>query len=162
VPVLGSTIDSENLTLTFTAEFSSPIERVWQVWADPRQLERWWGPPTWPATFGRFEFSVGGRADYFMTGPDGTTAHGWWKFTAIDEPTLLALEDGFANADGTPIDESDTTSTVANLEPIEAGTLMTVTATFKDLEQLEKLVRMGMQEGMASAMGQLDAVLAGA
>jgi hypothetical protein len=32
--------------LVLVAEFDAPIERVWQLWADPRQLERWWGPPT--------------------------------------------------------------------------------------------------------------------
>jgi hypothetical protein len=33
----------DNLSLTLVADFDAPIERVWQLWADPRQLERWWG-----------------------------------------------------------------------------------------------------------------------
>ena len=159
MPVLGSEIDAENLTLTFVAEFSAPVERVWQVWEDPRQLERWWGPPTWPATFERFEFEVGGRADYYMTGPDGTKAHGWWRITAIDSPGRLSLEDRFADGSGNPIDENDTNSTVAVLETVATGTRMTVTATFKDLAQLERLSAMGMQEGMTAAMSQIDAIL---
>lgn len=159
MPVLGSEIDAENLTLTFVADFSAPVERVWQVWEDPRQLERWWGPPTWPATFERFEFEVGGRADYYMTGPDGTKAHGWWRITAIDSPVRLSLEDGFADGSGNPIDEDDTNSTVAVLETVATGTRMTVTATFKDLAQLERLSAMGMQEGMTAAMSQIDAIL---
>ena len=43
--------DADALTMTLTAEFDAPPERVWDLWADPRQLERWWGPPGWPATF---------------------------------------------------------------------------------------------------------------
>ena len=43
--------DPDALTMTLTAEFEASPERVWQLWADPRQLERWWGPPTYPATF---------------------------------------------------------------------------------------------------------------
>ena len=43
--------DPAALTMTLTAEFDASPERVWQLWADPRQLERWWGPPTYPATF---------------------------------------------------------------------------------------------------------------
>ncbi|MEJ7695518.1 MAG: SRPBCC domain-containing protein [Candidatus Limnocylindrales bacterium] len=39
--------DPEDLTLTITAQFDASPERVWQLWADPRQLERWWGPPTY-------------------------------------------------------------------------------------------------------------------
>ena len=34
--------DFESLTLTLVADFDARTERVWQLWADPRQLERWW------------------------------------------------------------------------------------------------------------------------
>ncbi len=33
--------DSQRLTLTVEAEFDAPVERIWQLWADPRKLERW-------------------------------------------------------------------------------------------------------------------------
>ena len=36
--------DFDNLTLTLVADFDAPLESVWQLWADPRLLERWWGP----------------------------------------------------------------------------------------------------------------------
>ena len=53
--------DLDTLTLTLIADFTAPIEQVWQLWADPRQLERWWGPPTYPATFTRHDLSPGSR-----------------------------------------------------------------------------------------------------
>src|SRR5947209_18899084 len=40
--------DPQTLTMTLEAEFDASPERVWQLWADPRQLERWWGPPSYP------------------------------------------------------------------------------------------------------------------
>ena len=48
--------------LSLVAEFAAPIERVWQLWADPRQLERWWGPPSYPATVEDHDLSRGRRA----------------------------------------------------------------------------------------------------
>ena len=54
--------DAERLTMTLDAEFDASPERVWQLWADPRQLERWWGPPGYPATFTSLELRAGGRA----------------------------------------------------------------------------------------------------
>ncbi len=39
--VVSTHKDAEALTLTFVAEFDAGVERVWQVWQDPRQLERW-------------------------------------------------------------------------------------------------------------------------
>ena len=66
--------DPQTLTMTLEAEFDASPERVWQLWADPRQLERWWGPPTYPATFTRHDLAPGSRVEYHMTGPDGRPA----------------------------------------------------------------------------------------
>lgn len=152
--------DVENLTLTFTTEFEADVKRVWQVWEDPRQLERWWGPPTWPATFDTYDFSPGGNARYFMTGPDGNKEHGWWKITAIDAPNRLEFEDGFADKNGDPVDVTDVTRCVVTLESSGSGTRMTSVTTFRSAEQLEEMSKMGMEEGMTQALGQIDGILA--
>ena len=62
--------DPDALTMTLTAEFDASPERVWELWADPRQLERWWGPPTYPATFTAHDLAPGSRVEYHMTGPE--------------------------------------------------------------------------------------------
>jgi uncharacterized protein YndB with AHSA1/START domain len=157
--VVSSVKDAENLTLTFVAEFDAAVDRVWQVWADPRKLERWWGPPTWPATFERFEFEPGGQVRYFMTGPKGEKARGWWTFTAIEAPHRLEFDDGFADDNGDPVDPKDITHGVVTLEANGAGTRMTTVSTFVSAEQLERMSAMGMEEGLRSAMEQIDALL---
>lgn len=159
--VISSTQSPEALSLTIVAEFGAGVERVWQLWEDPRQLERWWGPPTWPATFEAFDFKPGGKASYYMTGPDGTKARGWWRFTAIGAPDRLELEDGFADDDGNPVAEMGTGRMAVTLEDTGAGTRMTVASTFESADQMEKMIQMGMEEGMGEAMGQIDAILAG-
>ena len=53
--------DPKALTMTITAELDATVERSWQLWADPRQLERWWGPPTYPATVVDHDLNPGGR-----------------------------------------------------------------------------------------------------
>ena len=63
--------DPAALTMTLTAEFDASPTRVWELWADPRQLERWWGPPTYPATVTAHDLAPGGRVEYHMTGPGG-------------------------------------------------------------------------------------------
>jgi uncharacterized protein YndB with AHSA1/START domain len=162
MPVISTTPDPRPLTLTVVAELAAPPSRVWKVWADARQLEHWWGPPTWPATFVEHEFTVGGRARYYMTGPDGTQAHGWWRFLALDEPHSLEFEDGFADAAGVPDATMPTIRGRVELQETADGTRMTVTSQFATVEQMEQLVTMGMVEGMTLAMGQIDEVLAAA
>jgi uncharacterized protein YndB with AHSA1/START domain len=160
--IVSSTQDPEALTLTIVAELAAPPARVWQVWSDPRQLERWWGPPTWPATFEEHDVVVGGRSRYYMTGPEGEKARGWWRFLALDEPRTLEFEDGFADDAGEANPQMPTIRALVELEETAAGTRMTVTSRFATVEQMEQLVEMGMVDGMTQAMGQLDRLLAGA
>jgi uncharacterized protein YndB with AHSA1/START domain len=158
--VIESRKDTEALNLTIVAEFEAGVERIWQVWADPRQLERWWGPPTFPATFEDHEFQPGGKASYYMTGPEGEKARGWWRFTAIEAPNRLEFDEGFADDNGDPVAEMGTAGVVVTLEDVGGRTRMTTVSSFESAEQLQKMLEMGMEEGMKEAMGQIDGVLA--
>jgi uncharacterized protein YndB with AHSA1/START domain len=158
--VLRTTPDTDARTLTVVAEFAATPSRVWQLWSDPRQLERWWGPPTWPATFVEHELVPGGSARYFMTGPEGEQAHGWWTFLSVDEPRSLELEDGFADEHGQPSPEMPTTRMQMRLAEGGAGTQMTLVSQFASVEQMEQMVSMGMVEGLTQALGQIDEILA--
>jgi len=146
--------------MTVVAEFAADSDRVWQLWADPRQLERWWGPPAWPASFYRYSFEVGGNASYYMTGPDGTKAHGWWRFTEIQAPSTIALDDGFADENGEPSGEHGVIRMTAKIEPVGASSRMTLTSAFESAAQLEDMLAMGMEQGIREAVGQIDAILA--
>lgn len=152
--------DPEALSIVFVSEFTAPVEQVWQVWEDPRKLERWWGPPTYPATYTTYEFEKGGRARYFMTGPEGQRFFGAWEITLVEAPVRLEFVDGFADESGAMISEPHAPfPTVVTLDPIESGTRMTITTTFSDLASLEAIGEMGMVEGMTEALGQIDALL---
>ena len=151
----------ETLTMTITAELDAGVERAWQLWADPRQLERWWGPPTYPATVVDHDLTTGGRVTYFMTGPDGDKSRGWWQVLAAEPPHHLELEDGFADDSGAPDETMPTTNTVVTLTDRDGGgTVMAIETRFPSLEAMERLVSMGMEEGMAAAMAQIDEILA--
>ena len=158
--ILGTTKDPDTLTFTITAEWPAPPARVWQIWSDPRQLERWWGPPTWPATFEQHDVVVGGRSSYYMTGPEGKKARGWWQFVAVDEPSRLEFDDGFSDESGTPDASIPTIRMRVDLEEAGPGTRMMITSRFSTAEQMEQLVQMGMVEGMTAAIGQIDELLA--
>jgi uncharacterized protein YndB with AHSA1/START domain len=160
MPVMSVTSDAEALTLTVVGEYPVPVERLWEAWADPRQLEKFWGPEEWPATFTRHEMVAGGGSQYYMTGPDGATSHGWWRFVAVEPRRRIEIEDGFAHEDGRPNEEMPTMRMVVTFEPTSTGSRFTGVTTFPTLEAMEQLVEMGMVEGMRSALGQLDAVLA--
>ena len=150
--------DPAALTMTLHAAFDAPITSVWQLWADPRRLERWWGPPSHPATFVEHDLRDGGRVTYFMTGPDGEQYHGWWEVLDVEEPRRIEVRDGFGHPDA-PADMPVTTMRVT-LDEAGGGTRMTIVSTFASAEAMEQLVAMGMEEGIVAAMGQMDDILA--
>ncbi len=155
MPVTSVTKDVATLTLTIVADFPVSQQRLWDAYADPRQLERFWGPPTWPATFTRHDFRVGGRAEYFMTGPNGERWSGSWKFIAVNPIGYFEAKDGEDNAD----DPNGPASMTFTFETTPAGSRMTGVTRFPSVEAMEQSA-MGMEEGMRAAMPQLDALLA--
>lgn len=153
--------DLEALTMSITAEFDASPERVWQLWADPRQLERWWGPPTYPATVDAHDFRVGGRVEYHMTGPEGDQPRGYWEIDEADAPHALVFRDGFANDDGTPNSDLPVTEARVRIEQIGDGrTRMSIDTVFPSAEAMEQILAMGVEEGMTQAMSQIDGILA--
>ncbi len=152
--------DAEAMTMTITADFDAPIEPIWQMWEDPRRLERWWGPPTFPATFLEHDLTPGGVSNYFMTGPDGEQPRGWWRVTEVEAPRHLAFEDGFADTAGNPESEMPTMMIRVTLDerPV-GGTRMTIETSFPTAEAMELMLAMGMDIGMSLAVGQIDDLL---
>ena len=152
--------DPDNLTMTLEAEFEAPPERIWKLWADPRQLERWWGPPTYPATFTRHDLAPGSRVEYHMTGPEGDKSRGYWDVLEVDPPNGLAFRDGFANDDGTPNNDMPRSEARVRIEEIGNGrTRMSIESIFPSAEAMEQVLAMGMEEGLTQAVGQIDAIL---
>ena len=160
MPITSVTSDAEALTLTVIGDYPVPVERLWDAYADPRQLEKFWGPESWPATFTRHDMAPGGRSQYYMTGPDGSTSHGWWRFITVERGRLFEVEDGFAHEDGRPNADMPTMRMVFSFVQTPNGSRFTGVTYFPSVEAMERLVKMGMVEGMKSAVGQLDDVLA--
>jgi uncharacterized protein YndB with AHSA1/START domain len=153
--------DAEALTLTVTAELDATLQQAWQLWADPRLLERWWGPPTYPATVVDHDLAPGGQVSYYMTGPEGDRVHGWWRVTEASPPKGLEFEDGFADAGGEPDPTKPTMIMQVSIQESLGGrTQMAIRTSFSSAEDMEQMAAMGMAEGMTTAVSQIDALLA--
>jgi uncharacterized protein YndB with AHSA1/START domain len=154
--------DADKLTMTITSEFDATADRVWQMWEDPRLLEKWWGPPTYPATFVDHDFKPGGVVTYYMTGPEGDQPHARWQMVRIEEPNLIELEDSFADENGETNPNMPTMKMRVDIEPdvdSTGTTRMSITTTFPSADAMEQMITMGMEEGMSLALGQIDDLL---
>ncbi|MFI7603483.1 SRPBCC domain-containing protein [Actinoplanes sp. NPDC049681] len=160
MPVTDVQQDLDNLTLTITADFAAPVERIWQVYADPRQLEKVWGPPTYPATVVDHELRPGGRVTYYMTSPEGEKFAGYWLVTAVDEPRSFSFDDGFADLDFNPTPNMPVSTNVYTFTEHDGGTRATYVSRYQSVEALQKVLDMGVVEGATSAINQIDDLIA--
>jgi uncharacterized protein YndB with AHSA1/START domain len=154
MPLTSVTKDPATLTLTIVGDYPVPQQRLWDAFADPRQLERFWGPPVAPATFTRYDLRVGGRAEYFLALPDGGRWNGSWRFTAVNPISSFEARDGDDNAE----DRNMPASMTFAFETTPTGSRFTGVTRFESVEALEQ-TSVGMEEGLRAAMPQLDAVL---
>lgn len=159
MPVTDITKDLDARKLVITATFAAPIERVWKIYADPRQLERVWGPPTYPATVVEHSLRPGGRVHYYMTGPEGEKYFGGWRVLTVDEPRAFTFEDFFADESFAPT-ELPVGHCSYEFEPRGDATVATFTTVYESVEALQQVLDMGMEEGASQAMAQIDALLA--
>lgn len=160
MPITSVTTDTDALTLTVVADFAAELQRLWDAYLDPRRLERFWGPPTWPATFTRHDAVAGGQSAYTMNGPDGQSHGGYWQWLSVEPLRSFEVRDGFATADGQPDTNLPSMRMQFAFEPTPDGSRVTTTTYFGSLPDLEQLLGMGMEEGLREAMGQMDDVLA--
>ncbi len=159
MPVTDVRHDLESRTLTIVADFAAPVQRIWQVYADPRQLEKIWGPPEYPATVVDHDLRPGGRVTYFMTGPQGDKHAGYWDITAVDEPNGFTFDDGFADLDFNPNPDLPVSTNVFTFADRDGGTRATFVSTYQTVEALQQVLNMGVIEGASAAINQIDALV---
>ena len=161
MPVTDITHDLDARTITIVADFAAPVERVFDVYADPRQLELVLGPPDAPATVVDHELAPGGRVTYFMTGPDGEKHHGRWRIEEVEPPHRLHITDDAVGDEGKPDDGGPTAMTVTIAETDGTAT-MSIQTHFADRESMEQMIEKGMEQGMTETLNQVDPLLGAA
>jgi len=154
--------DAENLTMTVVAEFDAELPRVWQLYADPRQLERWWTPADYALTISDHDLGVGGYVRAQVIAPGGEKAHAYWRIIAVDAPRSMAWEDGFLNDRGEPDPTMPVTTMRLTLDDRASdGTVMTLVITFPSTESMEMHETMDLEAQMVQVLGQAEALLSG-
>ena len=160
MPVTSVDKDLDTLTLTIVADFAAPLARLWDAYIDPRKIERFWGPPTYPSTFVRHDAAVGGRSVYYMTGPEGDVHFGCWEWTHVAPHESFDVNDWFADETGAPNTEMPGLKISFAFSETDGGSRLVTTSSFGSIEGMQQQLDMGLVEGMKEGMSQIDAVLA--
>ncbi|WP_315277419.1 SRPBCC domain-containing protein [Kocuria carniphila] len=159
MPVIEVTKDVEAHSITIIAEFSASVERLWELYADPRQLEKVFGPPTYPATFVEHELTEGGSSKYYMTSPEGEKYRGLWRITSVNRPNQFTFQDYFANENFEPAEGLPASECSYSFESNDQNVRATYVSVFASAEALQEVLDMGMEEESVSSINQIDAFL---
>lgn len=158
------TKDFENNTLVVERTFNAPRERVWQAYADKDQFAQWWGPEGWETTVKEFDFVPGGKNHYGMKCVDENQGEwfnqeswGMMVFESVDKPNSFSYKDYFSDAEGTINHELPTMTITMDFIDEDGKTKLVSRGVVGSKEELEKLVNMGMIEGLTSTMDKLEA-----
>src|ERR1044072_6841773 len=72
--------------------YDAPVQVVWDVWTDPAQAAKWWGPRGFTLTTHSKDFRVGGIWHYTMHGPDGTDYPNKTVYLEIDKYSRMVYD----------------------------------------------------------------------
>lgn len=160
MPLTNVSNDPATQTVTLTAELDAPVDRAWQLYADPRQLEQWWNPPGFPLTITDHDLSVGGLVRAQVTAPDGQKVHAYWRITAVDAPYGMEWEDGFLDDQLEPSTEiPPTTMRLTLADRPGGGTIMTIVVGFLSAEAMQQYLDMDIEDQMKVTFAQAEALL---
>lgn len=157
------TKDIETKTLTIERTFAAPKSKLWQAYADKNLFVQWWGPEGWETTVKEFDFRTGGRNHYCMKCVDenqkewfGQESWGLMEYQAVNEPDSFIYKDYFSDAEGTIPSDMPVLSVTIEFHEADGKTTIITRCLGKSEEDIEKLLAMGMVEGMASTMDKLE------
>lgn len=158
MPVIATDLDRRAATLTAHVQLHTYLDRAWELWADPRLLERWWGPAG-PSTVLEHDLVPGGRVTYVRRDPDAEPRHGSWDVVAVEPPRRLEVQDRVTDSEGVPDGSSAGRHVLVRLEPVQDGVAMSLTVTYPDVDRLDEQLALGLESGVRRSLAQLDALL---
>jgi uncharacterized protein YndB with AHSA1/START domain len=151
-------VDRDNRLIEVTRTFDAPREAVFKAWTEADRIAKWWAPGDWTTEVRTLDARPGGIFHYCMRGPDGTEAWGIMTYREVVAPERLVGEDAFSDKQGSIVPPVSSWT----VEFIDEGgrTRLRNLVEYSTVEDLDKVIAMGMSEGVRMAQDNLAAYLA--
>lgn len=154
------TKDEASKKIKVVREFDAPLEKVWKAWTEREILDQWWAPKPWKAHTQSLDFRSGGKWLYYMEGPEGERHYCRADYNTVVPQKSFTGMDAFCDEEGNINPDMPQMNWNVMFNPIKTGTKVDVELTFDSLDDMNKIIEMGFQDGFAAAHGNLDEILA--
>jgi uncharacterized protein YndB with AHSA1/START domain len=84
--------EEQRRTVISSRLIDAPVDDVFDAYANPAKLVRWWGPNGFTLTTEAIDLSEGGEWKFVFHGPDGTTYKNHLAFLTIERPHLFVVD----------------------------------------------------------------------
>ena len=152
-------VDKETGTITIRREFAARRQLVWDCHTKRELLEQWFAPKPLTARTKSMDFREGGHWHYVMIDPDGTEYWGRADYLTIDPIDGYTVLDGFSDASGALDPDLPRATWDVSFRDLSGRTLVQTIISYDSPADLDKVIAMGMQEGMTSALERLDELI---
>ncbi len=139
-------VDREKLEVRITRIFDATPERLWQAFTTPEEIAKWWDK----TTVDKHDFRVGGAWRFVSQGDDGQEHAFNGVFKEIDEPRKVVRTFEYEPWAGHVLVES-----VAFEPQGESQTKMVTVSKYQNLEDLDGMVKSGMEKGATAGLDRL-------
>lgn len=154
---ISTTVEERDIVLERT--FDAPPQQVFDAFIDPEKVVKWWGPEGWLTEVRKMEVKPGGVWHYCMRGPDGKESWGKAVYHEVKPPERLKYTDTFADAEGNAIVDMPETLVTIDFVDFEGKTRLTNRVEFASTADLEKVLAMGMVQGVDETWNRLATYL---
>lgn len=152
-------VDKEKNTITINREFLAERQLIWDCYTKSDLLDQWFGPEPLSTKTKSMDFRENGHWHYAMIEPNGTEYWGWTKYLTIKPIEYYTSLDAFSNEKGEISKELPQAKWEVTFTDKGDNTIVKTIIVYNSLEDLEAIIKMGMQDGMLSTLERLDKFL---
>lgn len=152
-------VGEDESSLKIARAFAARRQQVWDCYTRSELLDRWFAPKPFTTRTGSMDFREGGHWHYAMIDPSGQEFWG-----RIDYLTIRPIEhydafDGFADATGALDPALPRARWDVDFEDHDDSCVVRTLVRYGSKAELDKVLAMGMEAGMASTLDRLDDLL---
>jgi len=153
------TKDLNEKSILVSREFNAPLADVWRAYTESELLDQWWGPAPWRAETKSMNFTPGGYWLYAMVGPENEKHWARMNYTSINPRKSFHVEDLFCDENGNVNKELPVSKGQSVFTETANGTRVDFKLIYPTVEDLQKIVEMGFEEGISICNDQLEELL---
>lgn len=152
-------VDRQRNRITIKREFAARRQLVWDCYTKSELLDRWFAPKPFTTRTRSMDFREGGHWHFAMIDPDGKEYWSRQDYVTIRPIEHYTARDGFSDETGEVNPELPQSDLEVSFVDISDHSLVHTEVTYESLENLETVLRMGMEEGLTSTLERLDELL---